>query len=151
MPESTLHLQIPVLLPCVEDEHDPCVERLREHMAHHKGIQQAHVEQQNDQALLCLHYDPNLLSLERVQRLAEHAGASITNRYHHARIAVEGMDCSDCAMVIEHSVGRIEGVLSVSVNYAAEHMRVEFDGHKTDQAAVERRVRSLGYAIPLNG
>ncbi len=151
MSEFTLHIQIPVLLPCIEDEHDPCVERLREHLAHHRGIQQVHVERQDEQALLCLHYDPNLLSLARVQHLAERAGASITNRYHHALIAIEGMDCSDCAMVIEHSVGRLEGVLSVSVNYAAEHMRVEFDALKTDQAAVERHVRSLGYAIPING
>jgi Cd2+/Zn2+-exporting ATPase len=54
-------------------------------------------------------------------------------------------------MVIEHSVGRLDGVLAVNVNYAAQKMRVEFDKQKTDQAAIEKRVRSLGYDIPVEG
>jgi len=37
----------------------------------------------------------------------------------------------------------IDGVLGVNVNYATQQMRVEFDKQKTDQAAIEKRVRSL--------
>ena len=61
------------------------------------------------------------------------------------------MDCSDCVTVLEHAVGRLDGVLAVSVNYAAQSMRVEFDGQKVNQATIERRVRSLGYTIPAAG
>lgn len=151
MSASTLQLEIPVVLPHIEDERDQCVGRLTELIAARKGIQQAHVERQNGQALVCLHYDPNLLSLEAVQRLAQRAGAQITDRFHHIHLPIAGMDCSDCVTVIEHGVGRLDGVLTVSVNYAAQSMRVEFDGQKVNQAAIEHRVRSLGYTIPVAG
>jgi len=151
MSEATLQLEISVVLPHIEDKRDRCVGRLTELMAGHKGIQQAHVERENGQALVCLHYDPNLLTLEGVRRLAQRAGAQITDRFHHVHLPIEGMDCSDCVTVLEHAVGRLDGVLTVSVNYAAQSMRVEFDGQQVNQAAIERRVRSLGYAIPAEG
>jgi Zn2+/Cd2+-exporting ATPase len=37
------------------------------------------------------------------------------------------------------------------VNYATQSMRVGFDGQKVNQAAIERRVGSLGYSIPVEG
>src|SRR4030065_2068522 len=61
------------------------------------------------------------------------------------------MDCSDCSLVIEPRVGRMDGVLSVNVNYPAEKMWVEFDNHKVNRAVIEKRVRSLGYEIPVEG
>ncbi|MCL4465516.1 MAG: heavy metal translocating P-type ATPase, partial [Chloroflexi bacterium] len=83
--------------------------------------------------------------------LVERAGASVTNRYHHALIPIEGMDCSDCVKVIEHGVARMEGVLAVSVNYPLQKMRVEYDSKVTHQSAIEKRVRGLGYTIPPQG
>ncbi len=151
MSEATLQLEISVLLPHVADERDQCVERLQELLTRHRGVSQAHIERQNGQALICLHYDPNRLSLADVRRLAERAGAEVANRYHHALLTIEDMDCSDCVTVIEHSLGRMEGVLAVNVNYAAQKMRVEFDRQKVDRGAIEKRVRSLGYTIPVAG
>lgn len=110
MSESTLQLEIPVVLPHVKDERDQCVGRLTELIAGHKGIRQAHVERQNGQALVCLHYDPNLLSLEGVQRLAGRAGVQITNRFHHLHLPVEGMDCSEPRSARRPARGRSTGV-----------------------------------------
>jgi Cd2+/Zn2+-exporting ATPase len=151
MAESTLQLQLPVLLPDVEDERDQCVQRLQEQIAGQKGIHRAHIDCQNGTAALCLHYDPNLLSLEKVEWLAGRAGAQVTKRYHHDLIPIEGMDCSDCARVIEHSVGRMNGVLHCTVSFAAGVMQVEYDGQKTDRHAIEGRIRSLGYVVPMEG
>ncbi len=151
MAESTLQLQIPVLLPNVDDERDQCVQRLQEQISGQKGIHRVHVDRENGSAALCLHYDPNLLTLDKVQRLAAQAGARVAHRFQHLLIPIEGMDCSDCALVIEHSVGRMPGVLHCSVNFAAGVMRVEFDGQKVDRRAIEARVRSLGYSVPQEG
>jgi Cd2+/Zn2+-exporting ATPase len=120
-------------------------------LAAQKGIYQAHVERTNGEATVCLHYDPNVLSIEGVQSLAQRAGARITDRFHHIHLPIEGMDCSDCALVLEHAVGRLDGVLTVSVNYAGQNMRVEFDSQKANRASIERRVRSLGYTVPAEG
>jgi Cd2+/Zn2+-exporting ATPase len=149
--EKTIELEIPLLLPGVENERDKCLIRLESSLQNYKGILRAHVERDKSPIDLCLHYDPNLLTLSDVKRLAERAGAQIINRFHHESIPIENMDCSDCSLVIEHSVGRMDGVLSVNVNYPAENMWVEFDNQKVNRAAIEKRVRSLGYQIPLDG
>ena len=148
--EQTIDIDIPLLLPGVENEKDECLVRLEAALQGKKGIIRAHVERDKTPVDLCLHYDPNLLTLSDVKRLAELAGAQIVNRYHHESIPIENMDCYDCSLVIEHSVGRMEGVLSVNVNYPTEKMWIEYDNHKITRAAIEKRVRSLGYQIPLN-
>jgi Zn2+/Cd2+-exporting ATPase len=149
--EQTIDLEIPLLLPGIENEKDECLVRLETSLQNYKGILRAHIERDKVPVDLCLHYDPNLLTLSDVKRLAERAGAEIINRFHHESIPIENMDCSDCSLVIEHSVGRLDGVLSVNVNYPAEKMWVEYDNQKVNRAAIEKRVRSLGYEIPLDG
>lgn len=149
--EKTIELEIPLLLPSIEDEKDECLARLETSLQNRKGILRAHLERDKSPVDLCLHYDPNLLSLPEVKRIAERAGAQIANRFHHATIPIEGMDCSDCSMAIEHSVGRMEGVLSASVNYAAGKMWVEYDNRSVNRAAIEKRVQAMGYEIPAEG
>ncbi|MCK6567126.1 MAG: cadmium-translocating P-type ATPase [Anaerolineales bacterium] len=149
--EKTIELEIPLLLPGIENEKDDCLSRLETAFQNHRGILRAHIEREKSPIDLCLHYDPNLLTLPEVQRIAQRAGAEITNRYHHDSIPIENMDCSDCSLVIEHSVGRMDGVLKVNVNYPTEKMWVEYDSHKISRPVIEKRVRSLGYQIPLNG
>jgi len=149
--EKTIELEIPLLLPDVKDEQDECLNRLEASLQNQKGILRAHLERDKSPVDLCLHYDPNQLTLEQVRRMAERAGAGIANRYHHLFTPIEGMDCSDCVTVIEHSLGRMDGVLAVNVNYAAASLRVEYDKHQIDRPAIEKRVQSLGYEIPAEG
>lgn len=146
--EKTIELEIPILLPGVNSDQDECLSRLETNLKNHKGILRAHLEREKTPVDLCLHYDPNLLNLSEVKRMAEQAGTKIINQYHHDSIVIEGMDCSDCVVVLEHSVGRIDGILSVNVNYTTEKMWVEYDNHKVNRRAIENRIRSLGYKIP---
>ncbi|GAB4577300.1 MAG: heavy metal translocating P-type ATPase [Anaerolineales bacterium] len=151
MSEKTVEMEIPLLLPGVEEEDDECLNRLETALKSQKGLQRAHLERDKHPVVLCLHYDPNTLSVETVRRLAKRAGAQIVNRYHHDLLTIEGMDCSDCVKVIEHGVERMEGVLAVNVNYPLQKMRVEYDTQKINRTSIERRVRGLGYAIPVEG
>jgi Cd2+/Zn2+-exporting ATPase len=66
-------------------------------------------------------------------------------------IPVEGMDCSDCVLVLEHALGRIEGVRSATASYTAQSVRVEYDARRASRGAIERRIRSLGYDVPATG
>jgi hypothetical protein len=50
------------------------------------------------------------------------------------------MDCSDCVMVLEHGVGRLDGVLAVNATTPPRRC-AEFDAEKTTRAAIEKRVR----------
>ncbi|MGH7601594.1 MAG: heavy metal translocating P-type ATPase, partial [bacterium] len=142
-----LKLEIPILLPGVEDERDQSVERLLERVKSHRGIAQAHVDRKNGQACFCLHYDPNLVSLQQVQRWAEQAGAEVRERYKHESFRITDMDCGNCATSIEHILGRLNGMLNVSVNYAAEKMRAEYDASILHRAKIVQRVSALGYKV----
>lgn len=83
--------------------------------------------------------------------MAERTAAPVANHSQHAAISIQGMDCSDCPRVIEHSLERMEGVLAVNVSYPAEKMWVEYDARKTNRLAIERRVKAIGYEVPAEG
>jgi len=54
MPASRLSLELPILLPQIDNERDQCVERLQEQLKQHKGLEAVHLRSQDGQALLCL-------------------------------------------------------------------------------------------------
>jgi Cd2+/Zn2+-exporting ATPase len=149
--EKTIELEVLSLLPGIESDQDACIRRLEKAMQTRREMQKAHLEIKENQATtLCLHYDPEQNSIEEVMRLAEQAGFEIVNRYKHETIPILGMDCSDCAAVIDHSVGRLPGVVSASVNYPARKLWVEYDSHALSRRGIEKRIRSMGYEVPLH-
>lgn len=62
-------------------------------------------------------------------------------------IKISGMTCAACANRIEKVVGRMEGVSSVSVNFATEKLTVEFDGEKTTVQNIKETIERLGYGV----
>ncbi|KIO48670.1 cation-translocating P-type ATPase [Nitrosospira sp. NpAV] len=145
-----LKLDLSLVLPAIPDERDACVERLAE-LLQAEGMEQVHVISEDNNARLCLHYDPERFSVSRVRELAQAAGARIGNQFHHENLHIDGMDCATCATVIEHALQRMDGVLEASVSYAAERLRLEFDAEKIDRAAVTGRIQALGYSVPEEG
>lgn len=146
MAAEKLLLDLALILPDIPDEQDACVERMTS-LLQGKGIDRAHVVREDGKARLCLHYDPERIGLAEVRRLAAAAGASIGNRYGHESLRIDGMDCPTCADVIEHTLARLDGVLEAKVSYAAERLRLEYDGEKISRRAVVRRLEVLGYRI----
>lgn len=116
--------------PTVPDECDACVQRLTERLEA-EGLQRAHLVREDHTARLCVHYDPQHLSVTQVRSLVQTAGARIANRYHHKNLRIDGMDCPVCTTVIEHALGRMDGVLEAAVSYGAERLRLEFDTETT--------------------
>ena len=73
---DSYQLDLPVLLPEVPDERDDCVERLIADLEAREGFERAHVVAPSDEepAKLCIHYDPEVLSLARIRQISERAG-----------------------------------------------------------------------------
>ena len=79
MPGSKLDLALPLLLPDLADARDRCVSALIQTLSARSGILAAHVvDEAASPAELCIHYDSDLISLERVRELAESVGAEMT-------------------------------------------------------------------------
>jgi Cd2+/Zn2+-exporting ATPase len=151
MEEKTLELEIPLLIPGLVNHQDNCLEKLENALQNQRGILRAHVENEQDPIILCLHYNPSLISIEDVRRIAGRAGGEISQRYRHEVIQIKDMDCSDCVVVLEHSLERIDGVLEVNASYTAQKVFIEFDSNRTTKSAIERRIQGLGYHIPQEG
>ena len=146
-----LELDLELLLPGVADEQDQCVARVQERLRTARGVTEAHLEKNDGKAQLCIHYDVTQTTLAAIQRLATQTGAEIAERYQHDLLRIEGMDCSDCTLAIEHGLKRMDGVLTATVNYAAQTARVEYDTAKLNRSAIEKRIRGMGYAVAKEG
>ena len=135
-----------LVLPGVADERDSCIQRLTDNLRA-QGLEKVHIVQQDGKPFLCLHYDPTRTALPQVRSMAEAAGAELNKRYRHELMRIDGMDCSTCATVIEHSLARLDGVLEASVSYAAERMRLEYDTEKVSRKVIVQRLAALGYGV----
>ena len=64
---------------------------------------------------------------------------------------VAGMDCGDCAMSVERTVGQLPGVDSANVSFGAGTLTVDPDPTATEELSrtVERAVDRAGYAATL--
>jgi len=127
-----LQLKIPVLLPQVPNEKDTCVQRLIAELEAKEGLEKVHIvdDQEDTVPQLCFHYDPDIISIDRIQSLAENAGAEITEKYGHLLLEVEGIRHTRHARTIEKSLLNIEGVLEASAN-AGGMIRLEYDKRET--------------------
>lgn len=138
-----LRIDLPILLPSI-DEGDGCVALLTDRLAVVKGVEQAHVVGENGTAQLCIHFDPNLISLPQIERLAQDAGAAVTDQYRHEQAAFTGLDAADAAFTLEQALAALPGMLHARVNYAAGLIFVAYDSRQLDWATIERTVRGQG-------
>ena len=143
-PEETIKLDIPLILPDLEDERDGCLEFLDTFMQDKRGILRSHVAREQDPAVLCVHYNPNLVTLQSVRRLAIDAGSDLSGRYRHERIPFEGMANADEADVLTNSLNRLPGILHASTNYAAGLVFVAYDSQILSRGRIEQEIRRLG-------
>lgn len=62
-------------------------------------------------------------------------------------IAVNGMHCANCALLIERSLGHLEGVLEASVNYVSGTATIYFDPSRVDISTIKKAIARPGYVV----
>ncbi|WP_420578324.1 heavy metal translocating P-type ATPase [Ekhidna sp.] len=144
-----LQIKIPLLLPEVPDEKDQCVEKLIKQLQDQEGLEKVHVADETDNGVpqLCFHYDPELISIDRIQSLAEQTGAEITQKFGHKLIEVEGVRHTRHARHIERDLRDIAGIMEASVS-ASGMVRVEYDTAQVVEAEILKVLRKEGLDIP---
>ncbi|MEF8797589.1 MAG: heavy metal translocating P-type ATPase, partial [Salinivenus sp.] len=143
-----IQLDLPILLPDVPDAKDLCVERLTESLRDRSGVGRAHVapSENGEPARLCVHYDPDVVSLSRIRQLAKSLGADITDQYGHLLWGVEGISHPRRARTIARRLRRVDGVVEAEAS-AAEQIRVEYDRTATGEADIRDVLRSMGVRL----
>ncbi|WP_255245780.1 heavy metal translocating P-type ATPase [Sphingobium sp. D43FB] len=145
-----LRLDIPVLLPEVTDAADACVTRLVGSLEGRAGVEQAHVVAAAAvaPATLCVHFDPEVVTLSRIRELAHAAGAEIADRFGHAIWQVDGITHQRRARTLGARLRALPGVLEAEANVSGL-VRVEFDRSATSQEAILKALRGAG-ARPID-
>ncbi|AIT82384.1 MULTISPECIES: heavy metal translocating P-type ATPase [Sphingomonadaceae] len=140
-----LQLDIPLILPEITDASDACVERLTSELAARPGVEQAHimVPDNGTPALLCIHYDPEIVSLSRIRESAHAAGAAITGRFGHLFYEVEGIAHQRRARTVVGRLRALPGIIEAGAS-ASGQLRVEFDREKLTERQISDALLELG-------
>ena len=139
-----VEIEIPLLLPEIENSSDECLVRLQDTLRERKGIIHVHLHCETEPAFLCVHFNPNLISLQSVRKLAQRVGSSITKRYRHERIPFEGMDNADEAPHLLRKLESLQGMIHANVNYAAGLAFVAYDAKALQPHAIVSAMCGMG-------
>jgi len=142
---ETRQVNIRVLWPDMYEECEECSRRLLDEMKTVKGLDEVNVDQSGQQVTLL--YDPERTSLHEILERAKIVGAAMDNDYEHTKMHVVGLDCPDCALKLETSIRRVDGVVWASLNFASSILLIEYRITQDVLKRVITRVRSLGYDI----
>lgn len=141
-------VNLDILLPEVPDERDECVKRIITSLQNKRGIDKVHVvpENENTKAQLCFHYNPSVISIAQVEKMAKKAGARITQKYGHLLIEVSGVRHPRHARILEADIKRIKGILNVSVS-GTGFIQLEYDKSKTLEDEIKNVITKIGLRI----
>ena len=141
----TKELDLPMILPAGASACERCVADLRHLLSGLHGVVEVEVDPKR--GILAVHLDPTRISLSHLERMARYLGGTIARRFRHEYLELEGLDCEDCVLVLEHALSRLSGVLSVSVNTASSRLWIEYNRDQVSRRDVLKRIQALGYRV----
>ena len=142
---TTLQLDIPVLLPDAPDAADACTARLLAELTGGEGVTWVHVlgADADQPAKLCIHYDPEVVSLGRIKEIAEGVGAEVTQRFGHVIWQLEGITSAGRARTVTDYLLSQPGVQEAAVS-AGGAVRIEFDRSVASEPDLRRALDGIG-------
>ncbi len=138
-------IELPILLPKILDEKDQCVQRIIGLLEGKSGIDEVHVKE-GSPAEICIHYDPDIISLKNVKNIAEQSGAALTQQFQHLLLEVKGIRHQRHARNIEQSLQKEKGIVEAAAS-AAGVVRLEWDTRQTKEQQVLQAVKKTGLAF----
>lgn len=144
-------LDLRTLLPEAMDERDACVRNLTSALESRDGVRSAHVDRPNDgeDAQLCIHFEPDVISLDRIRDLAHSLGARVESTFGHFSVEVSGVSRVARAQRLEQRLRTMAGVVEAHVSPVGA-VRVEYTVGETSDAAVLALLDNFGVS-PRSG
>ncbi len=147
-----LRLDIPVVLPHVRDAADACIERLQSELLARPGVDRVHIRPAEGEGpgQLCVHFDPQVMSLARIRELAQAAGARVTESFGHVTWTVTGIGHERRARNVAEQMSSVFGVLEARASSAGT-VYLEFEREKIDEGGLEASLKRMGVARVATG
>ena len=146
--DEKLRLELPMLLPDVNYPADARIGRLVNSLAARDGVVSAHViaAQDPEPAKLCVHFDSDLLPLQRIREIAKSAGAEITGKFGHLRWTVEGLSNQRRARTVTERLLSIPGVVTAHASPAGA-ISLDYHRDQSSEAELRRALNKLGVNV----
>lgn len=126
-----------------------CARRIEKTIGKLSGVTEASVNFATEK--LTVAFDESQTSMTEIQDAIVKIGYGVKEEAHKSEItiSINGMTCVACASRIEKMLGRSDGVLSVSVNFATEKAVVMYDPKRINTTQIRRVIEKAGYQ-PMN-
>lgn len=115
-----------------------CVDVLLQTLTGHKGI--GGVSFDPARRAVSIRYDPAVVSLQTVERLADRAGVELGERYGRCSFRLDGVGCRTCGRRIEERLERGGEIAWASANPASGGLTLEYVGTPGALPRVSREV-----------
>ena len=96
---------------------------------------------------LSVSYDESKVTSQDIQRAIEKAGNGVLEEINlnQTIIPISGMTCASCAKAVERSVGKLDGVQTVDVNFATEKASISYIPEKVKLSEIKEAIKKAGY------
>ena len=122
-----------------------CADVLLDTLLQHQGI--GAVELDADRRALRIRYNPDVISLATVERLADRIGVQIGERYQRCVFAMNGVSCRGCGSVIERRLHGRNDIIWTSANPASRRLAVEYAGTRERLPEITRTIEDAGVHV----
>ncbi len=111
------------------------------------GVQEATVNLATEKASVV--YDPSVVNDSQFLALIRDIGYDVPTA--RVELPITGMDCANCALTVERTLKRMDGVVSANVNLASERASIEYLPGVVTLAAMQQAIRDVGYEVVVPG
>lgn len=122
-----------------------CAQRIEKTVRKLSGIGQASVNLASEK--LFVEYDADSLQLTTIKDAVSKIGYEVVEKNDDANITIPigGMTCAACAQRVEKSIKKLDGVISVTVNFATEKATVVYNPQKVRLSVIKESIEKSGY------
>ncbi len=122
-----------------------CAQRIEKTVRKLSGIGQATVNLASEK--LFVEYDESVLALTQIKDAVTKIGYEVVEKTVTSNVAlpIGGMTCAACAQRVEKAIKKLDGIESVSVNFATEKATVVYNPQKLRLSAIREAVEKAGY------
>ncbi|MHB1483994.1 MAG: heavy metal translocating P-type ATPase [Saccharofermentanales bacterium] len=122
-----------------------CAQRIQKAVGKLDGVISSSVNFATEK--LSVEYDSKIVAHAQIKAAIENAGYGVVEEAVNKTITIPigGMTCAACAQRVEKEVGKLDGVVKASVNFATEKLTAEYDPLKTKMSAIRQVIEKAGY------
>ncbi len=122
-----------------------CAKAVEKSVGKLQGVNKANVNFATEK--LNVEYEENKANVNLIKEAIEKAGYAVEeeNNLKEVTIPISGMTCASCATNIEKSIGKLNGVSKVNVNFATERANVTYDTNLVRISNIKETIEKSGY------